>query len=100
MLAHLVRPPAAECLYAKPRTRTCTRQGSALTALREAASFADAMRFEVDLIQEEGGIYRATAVAYPTVTVTGRTEKEALGLLIDALDRHFKDEARKSQTRS
>ena len=56
------------------------------------------MRFEVDLIQEEGGLYRATAVAYPTVT--GRTEKEALGLLIDALDRHFKDEARNSQTRS
>jgi len=58
------------------------------------------MRFEVDLIQEEGGLYRATAVAYPTFTVTGRTEKEALGLLIDALDRHFKGEARKSQTRS
>ena len=58
------------------------------------------MRFEVDLIQEEGGLYRATAVAYPAVTVTGRTKKEALGLLIDALDRHFKIEARKGQTRS
>ena len=71
-----------------------------MTALRGAASVADAMRFEVDLIQEEGGLYRATAVAYPAVTVTGRTEKEALGLLIDALDRHFKNEARKGQTRS
>ena len=30
-----------------------------MTALREAASVADAMRFEVDLIQEEGGLYRA-----------------------------------------
>ncbi len=36
------------------------------------------MRIEVDLVQEEG-LYRATAVAYPAVTVTGRTEKEALG---------------------
>jgi len=58
------------------------------------------MRFEVDLIQEEGGLFRATAVAFPAVSVTGRTEKEALGLLIDALDRHFKDEARKGPTRS
>jgi len=33
------------------------------------------------------------------VTVTGRTEKEALGLLIDALDRHFKEEARKGPAR-
>ena len=70
-----------------------------MTAVRGAASFADAMRFEVDLIQEEGGLYRATAVAHPTVTVTGRTEKEALGLLIDALDRHFKEEARKGLAR-
>ncbi len=54
------------------------------------------MRFEVELVQEDGGIYRATAVAYPVVTVTGRTEKEALGLLVDALDKHMKEEARKA----
>lgn len=53
------------------------------------------MRIEVDLIQEEGGVYRATAVAYPSVTVTGRTEKEALGLLVDALEKHLREEARK-----
>ena len=53
------------------------------------------MRFEVDLVQEEG-LYRATAVAYPTVTVTGRTEKEALGLLVEALDKHLKGESRKT----
>ncbi|HTY80013.1 MAG TPA: hypothetical protein VMI34_19460 [Candidatus Bathyarchaeia archaeon] len=52
------------------------------------------MRFEVDLVQEEG-LYRATAVAYPSVTVTGRTEKEALGLLVEALEKHMKEEARK-----
>ena len=54
------------------------------------------MRFEVDLVQEEGGLFRATAVAYPGVSVTGRTEKEALGLLVDALDKHMKEEARKA----
>jgi predicted RNase H-like HicB family nuclease len=54
------------------------------------------VRFEVELVQEEGGIYRATAVAYPPVSATGRTEKEALGLLVDALDKYMKEEARKA----
>ena len=54
------------------------------------------MRIEVDLVQEEGGTFRATAVAYPSVTVAGRTEKEALGLLVNALDKHFREEARKA----
>ena len=54
------------------------------------------MRFEVEVIQEEGGLYRATAIAFPGVSVTGRTEKEALGLLVDALDKHVKEEARKA----
>jgi hypothetical protein len=54
------------------------------------------VRFEVELVQEEGGLHRATAVAYPAVTVTGRTEKEALGLLVDALDKYMKEEARKA----
>jgi predicted RNase H-like HicB family nuclease len=58
------------------------------------------MRIEVDLIQEEGGIFRATAVAYPSVTVTGRTEKEALGLLVQAIEKHMKEEARKTASRS
>ena len=53
------------------------------------------MRIEVDLVQEEG-LYRATAVAYPAVKVTGRTEKEALGLLMDALGKHLKEESRKT----
>jgi predicted RNase H-like HicB family nuclease len=57
------------------------------------------MRIEVDLVQEEG-LYRATAVAYPAVTVTGRTEKEALGLLIDALEKHLKEESRKAAPRA
>jgi predicted RNase H-like HicB family nuclease len=57
------------------------------------------MRIEVDLMQEEG-LYRATAVAYPAVTVTGRTEKEALGLLVDALEKHLKEESRKAAPRA
>jgi predicted RNase H-like HicB family nuclease len=57
------------------------------------------MRFEVDLVEEEG-LYHATAVAYPTVTVKGRTEKEALGLLIDALEKHLKEESRKAAPRN
>ncbi|MEX2221508.1 MAG: hypothetical protein WEG40_06895 [Candidatus Rokuibacteriota bacterium] len=48
------------------------------------------MRVEVDLVQEEGGIFRATAVSYPDVSVTGRTEKEALGLLMEAVGKYLK----------
>lgn len=51
------------------------------------------MRIEVDLVQEDGGLYRATSVVYPTVTVTGRTEKEALGLLVQAMEKHLKEGA-------
>ena len=58
------------------------------------------MRIEVDLVQEESGLFRATAVAYPSVTVTGRTEKEALGLLVQAMEKHMKEEARKAASGS
>jgi len=58
------------------------------------------VRIEVDLVQEEGDLFRATAVAYPSVTVTGRTEKEALGLLVQAMEKHMKEEARKAASGS
>jgi hypothetical protein len=58
------------------------------------------VRIEVDMVQEEGGLFRATAVAYPSVTVTGRTEKEALGLLVQAMEKHMKAEARKAASGS
>jgi hypothetical protein len=58
------------------------------------------VRIEVELVQEEGGLFRATAVAYPSVTVTGRIEKEALGLLIQAMEKHMKEEARKAASGS
>jgi hypothetical protein len=58
------------------------------------------VRIEVELVQEEGGLFRATAVAYPSVAVTGRTEKEALGLLVQAMEKHMKEEARKAASGS
>ena len=48
------------------------------------------MKIEVEMVQEEGGIFRATAVLYPDVSVTGRTEKEALGLLLEAVGKYLK----------
>ena len=51
------------------------------------------MRVEVELVEEEGGLFRATAVAYPQVSVTGRTEKEALGLIMHAVEKHLLKQA-------
>lgn len=52
---------------------------------------APAVRLEVEVVQEDGGLFRATAVPYPDVSVTGRTEKEALGLLLEAVARYLKN---------
>ena len=49
-----------------------------------------AVRLEVEVVQEDGGLFRATAVPYPNVSVTGRTEKEALGLLLEAVGKYLK----------
>ena len=52
------------------------------------------MRFEVELFkEEESGLFRAIAVVYPEVTATGRTEKDALGLLMAAMGRFMKKKA-------
>jgi hypothetical protein len=50
------------------------------------------VRLEVEVVEEEGGLYRATAVLYPDVSVTGRTEKEALGLLLEAVGKYLKSQ--------
>ena len=47
------------------------------------------MQFEVEVEKKETGEWVATAVEYK-VSVTGRTEQEALALIMDALARHFK----------
>jgi hypothetical protein len=54
------------------------------------------MQVEVELTEEDTGLFRATAVAYPAVSVTGRTEKEALGLLMEAMEKHMRAETRRS----
>lgn len=50
------------------------------------------MQFEVELVKQEDGLFTATAVAYPTVTAAGHSEKEALGLLMEAMGKHMKAE--------
>jgi predicted RNase H-like HicB family nuclease len=52
------------------------------------------VKLEVELIEEEGGLFRVTAVAYPEVSVTGRTEKEALGLIMEAVQKHLLKQGR------
>jgi len=54
------------------------------------------MQVEVELTQDETGLFRAIAVSYPAVSATGRTEKEALGLLMEAMNKYMRAEARKS----
>jgi predicted RNase H-like HicB family nuclease len=51
------------------------------------------VRFEIELHQDAAGLFVATAVEYG-VTATGRTEKEALARIMDALALHFKTTAR------
>jgi hypothetical protein len=51
--------------------------------------YSGAVRFEVEMYQDETGEWIATAVEHP-VTATGRTEKEALALLMEKLSAHFK----------
>ncbi len=47
------------------------------------------MQFEVEIEKKDTGEWVATAIEYK-VSVTGRTEQEALALMMDALARHFK----------
>ena len=51
------------------------------------------MRIEVEVAKDDTGLFRATAIAYPEVTATGRTETEALGLLMEAMERYMKRQA-------
>jgi hypothetical protein len=47
------------------------------------------MQFEVEVYRNEAGEWVATAVAYQ-VSATGRTEKEALARVMEALAQHFR----------
>jgi hypothetical protein len=57
------------------------------------------MQFEVEVADSGNGEWTATAVEYG-VTVTGRTEKEALARIVDALAAHFKNRGSRSDTPS
>ena len=46
------------------------------------------MRFEVEVYKDDVGEWVATAIEYD-VTAKGRTEKESLALLMDALTAHI-----------
>jgi hypothetical protein len=46
------------------------------------------MKFEVEVYQNDVGEWVATAIEYD-VTAKGRTEKESLALLMDALTAHI-----------
>jgi predicted RNase H-like HicB family nuclease len=50
------------------------------------------VKFEVEVYRNEAGEWVATAVEY-AVSSTGRTEKEALARVMDALAAHFKKAA-------
>jgi predicted RNase H-like HicB family nuclease len=54
------------------------------------------MQFEVEVYRQDTGDWVATAVEH-AVTVTGRTEQEALTRLLDALGRHFKQKPQGSE---
>jgi hypothetical protein len=54
------------------------------------------MQFEVEVYRNETGDWVATAVEH-TVTVTGRTEQEALMRLLEALGQHFKGKPQGSE---
>jgi hypothetical protein len=57
------------------------------------------MQFEVEVADDGKGKWTATAVAYG-VSVSGRTEREALAMLVEALGAHLKKSARISDTPS
>lgn len=51
--------------------------------------YSGAVRFEVEIEKNDAGEFIATAIEH-AVSATGRTEKEALAILMDKLAAHFK----------
>ena len=86
----------ARSRYAHDESASVVRARSRLLTDRAVPGSVRAMRFEVELSKEKGEMgetFTAVAVAYPEVTATGRTEKEALGLLMEAMERYMKKKA-------
>lgn len=57
------------------------------------------MQFEVEVVTDGKGEWTVTAVEYG-VSVTGRTEAEALARIMEALTAHFKNRGTRSDTPS
>jgi predicted RNase H-like HicB family nuclease len=57
------------------------------------------MQFEVEVTDDGKGEWTVTAIEYG-VSVTGRTEKEALARIMEALTAHFKKGGMRSDTPS
>jgi hypothetical protein len=72
------RPPATTPGRPTPATRRAWFWGN-----------LSGVQFEIEVYRDEAGDWVATAVAYQ-VTVKGRTEKEALARVMEALAAHFK----------
>ena len=51
--------------------------------------YSGPVRFEVEVYRNEAGEHVATAVEHG-ISATGRTEKEALAILMERLSAHFK----------
>jgi hypothetical protein len=51
--------------------------------------YSGPMQFEVEVYKNEAGEWVATAVEHD-VTASGRSEKEALAILMEKLSAHFK----------
>jgi len=51
--------------------------------------YSGAVRFEVEVYRNDAGEWIATAIEHD-VTANGRTEKEALAILMEKLSAHFK----------
>jgi hypothetical protein len=51
--------------------------------------YSGPVQFEVEIYRNDAGAWVATAVAHD-VTATGRSEKEALAILMEKLSAHFK----------
>ncbi len=68
---------------------TPNHDGLSSVATKERAS---PMKFEVIVEKTERGKFVATAVEYPGVSATGRTEQEALARVKRALELHLKQQ--------
>ena len=74
---------------AVPRVPAPGTLGSASKSDRSGLVYSCRVQFEVEIYKNDVGEWVATAVAHD-VSVTGRTENEALALLMEKLAAHFK----------